>query len=597
MVGLCGLSRGRDARVSLMVAALVFSGAAAGADGPIAPGEAMAHSGHVDGWVRAWEVPQGEDLGLALASVTLRLDGRVIGRGQAVGERALRTAARAAVVRARAHIREGRDLEPTDGEWGAIGSRVLVSVEAASSLSAATEAEVRAMALRVSPGVHTLVARLGERVEIMTPDEQITLGLWGERAARSLVATLTGDGSAVLWSGDEIVERGVRFSTARTAWVAQPGERLGAVFLDRGGRVFDRSVSSPAAMGEMIDGLASWLLAQRWAGSEPYGMSGTRDAVSGKAVPSVAPVYGQGLAALALTRASARSWSGEDERRAWRSAALRVLLDLADVAPGEDAPWDDAVGSAAVIVAVKELERIGAPVPPGLAGLETRCADSVRGAYTPGVGFAEGVPAGARSLVAWALVRLGDDDAPDALASVFADTSLSELATQTPFVGWAAIELAGDGGIAARGALKRLRASLWEYQLTRSDVDAWDRDLVGGIVFTGAADPLPGSATARPVALACTMLGDERFTAGTVGDENVRRELTRCADSVRFVRQLMLGESGSFLCADPGLSVGGVRASLWDWRSSPADTAMGLLCVLEFERSVRAIAARGRAGP
>ena len=425
----------------------------------------------------------------------------------------------------------------------------------------------------------------------MTPDEQITLGLEGRGALGSMAAELADEPGLSLASVDALLDRGVTLARARTVWVAQPRPGLGGVFLDRGGRVVDADAFGTGALASMRGALVRNLENQAWPGAERYGMAGRRDAISGASDPTIATALGQGLSVIALSR-----YARAHEDREVLAYAVSLMHDLARVEAGEPEPWAAPAGAAACVLALDAIERAGAPMTPELSELETRCADAVVGAFTPRGGFAGGVPSSARGLIAWALVRLGDGDAALAVRRAYADTAASALVTQMPFLGWAELELAGDGGpIEAREALVGMRELMWSHQIGRTDVEPWDRDLRGAIVFTGAENPAPTSRNLRPLAFACTMLGDARLTPGAIGRPAVSAEIGRLADALRFARQLMFDDSSAFLSALPGPCIGGVRRSLWDWTIAPADTAMALLCVLEFERSLGAVAGRDAA--
>jgi len=586
--GLSGVMPRRGARVSILCLALFACASDAALPGPRV---AMEVYRAVDDWVRDWRVEDATRVeGVGLASVTIRLDGSVLGRGAATSAQEPDTpvhaqAARRAIARARATLRTRSDGEEPD--WSALAQRVTLGVELGAEPAPLSPGAARSPMLGLSPGVHALAVRLGERWGVMTPDEQITRGVTGRRALATLAANLTGEGGMLVAPIEELLALELEIAHARTVWIAQPGEGLGAVFLDRGGRFIPPREIASDRLGEIARSLAAALRAQRWPGSERFGLAGTRDALSGRSDPAVAPPFEQGLVIIALARQGARHGD-----RASLGAAAALTGDLSAVEPGEAAPWDDPVSAASVVVALREIERAGIPLAPELAGLETRCVQALGRAFERGT-FAPDIPGSARGLVAWALVMEGDPRAPDALRRAYTETDPARLVTQMPFLGWAELAHAGAGPVAARDALVRMRELMWAHQIRRADTEPWDRDLRGAIVFTGAQDPAPTSGVLRPVAFACTMLGDERLTPGTIGDPTLSAEVARLADALRFVRQLSMDRSSAFLSVLPGVCVGSVRRSLWDWRLAPSDTALALLAVLEFERSLSTIKARG----
>ena len=575
-------------------------------------GESMGVYRTIDAWVRGWEIDESFDPStlppLACVSITLRLDGRVVGRGQAIDAdgdaETIVQATRGAMSEARAWVRSRFDLEPSDEFWETTASRLTLSVELADQLVPMGEADLGIPGLGLSPGVHGLVMALGEQLDMMSPDEMISLGygssggLGIEQAAYAMATALSGDGAMALASTGELLGRGYRFSRFEPVWIAQQGGGKGAVFLDRGGRIVEDSGVGVRSVREMGERIAGYLVAQQYPGSEPFGMVGSRDVVSGRAYPEIAPVYEQGLVAAALLRFSTLGEGGVYGQS--EEEALRLLRDLANVHPGEPEPWDTdldgGIGSAACTIALSYVDPPVIGIDPGLVELETRCRGALNGVFSPIAGFNEQVPPGARGLIAWALVRSGSEYAERAVRMVFTDTDPSQLSGQMPFLGWAEVELAqGKDEVPASPALTEMREWMWKHQLSKSDLDWRDRDFIGSIVFTkgSGAGGLPTSGNVRPIAMVATMLGDPRLTPGTIADPSIAREISKTASAMRFIDQLTMSETSGFMSRAPERSVGGVRSSLWGWRVSPSSSAVALLAAVEFERSIRAIAARG----
>jgi len=347
-------------------------------------------------------------------------------------------------------------------------------------------------------------------------------------------------------------------------------------------------------MGERI---AGYLIGQRWPGSERFGMVGGRDVVSGRASPEVATVYEQGIVATALLRFA--QMGQEPIHRLSREQALRILKDLGAVEPGEQLPWEDGIGSAACVIALSYLEdgelwALRAGGDKDILRLQERCLMTLVGLYSPIDGFSDSVPVPARGLVSWAMVRSENQHAAEAVRSVFRDTTQGQLVGQMPFLGWAELGLArGASEVPAAGVLGQMRSRMWAHQLGRSDLEWRDRDFVGAVVFTTGSNALPTSGNLRPIAMVCSMLGDERLTPGTIADGAMASEIGRVASAMRFVDQLVMDERSGFMSRAPDRCVGGVRESLWEWRVSPAWSAIALLAAVEFERSIQEIGARG----
>src|SRR5262245_52519008 len=70
----------------------------------------------------------------------------------------------------------------------------------------------------------------------------------------------------------------------------------------------------------------------------------------------------------------------------------------------------------------------------------------------------------------------------------------------------------GDETIPAAAAQRDMRDQVWQHQLSDVDAGTDGQDLVGGIVFTAATNPLPTWTTAKPLAFLAQTLADERLT-------------------------------------------------------------------------------------
>ncbi len=561
----------------------------------------------IDQWVRQWEVPQdqtelqatlqdeNQTPSLACASVTLRLDGQVIGRGQVVyrdpSPQSIIQATKIAIAQARGWVRQKHDGEPSDDLWLGIASRMTLSVELADRVVPMSPSALGLPDLGLSPGVDGLVMRLGEQSEIMSPDEMITLGFDPEQSAYSMATALSSDGAMALASVAELIERGYTFGRFKPIWIAQQGAGKGAVFLDRGGRMIEESSVGVQSVRDMGERIAHHLIAQRWPGSERYGMVGTRDIISGRANPEIAPPYEQALVAIALLR-----FAGTGDKAIHTQShdhALKLLNDLGAVQPGESNPWDNAIDAAACVIALSYVDQSIVASEDDLVTLQSRCRATLAKTYTPVDGFLSSFPEAAKGLIAWAMVRDGNMYASSAVRAVFRETPPGQLVSQMPFLGWADLELAqGSSEVPAAGALNLMRTRMWDHQLTKADLNRADRDFAGAVVFTKSTSVLPTSGNLRPIAMVCSMLGDPRLTPGPISDPVVSSEIRRVALAMRFVDQLVMSESSGFLSRASERSVGGVRASLWEWKVSPASSAIALLAAVEFEQSVQAIGAR-----
>ncbi|MBO6513626.1 MAG: hypothetical protein JJ974_06665 [Phycisphaerales bacterium] len=564
--------------------------------------EAMQAYQQIDSWVRALQVDEDSvgDRAFASVGVTLRLDGQVVGRGESTGfgedPQRITQATRIAIAQARAWVRQkiGQDPsdEPSSDQWSSIADRLTLSVELAGAVVPMSESSLGLPGLGLSPGVHGLVLRLGEQIEVMGPDEMLTLGLTPERAAYAMATALSSDGGMALASIDELIQRGYTFGRFEPTWIAQGSESRGGVFLDRGGRVVEDSTYGLRSVRDLGQRLARYLIAQQWPGAERYGMVGTRDVVSGRATPQIAPVYEQALSAYALLRYG--SSGDQDIHRLAREHGLQLLTDLSIVQPGEPEPWgtqDGGVGAAASAVALSQVKQ--GLRPDTWNEMEKNCLATLDGLYSPIDGFDASTPAAARGLIAWSMVEAGHRHAEKAVRDVFRDTDAGQLVAQMPFLAWAELGLAEESDdVPAGAALQTMREWMWAHQLGKSDLEFSDRDFVGGVVFTKGSSLLPTSANIRPIAAACLMLGDPRLTEGTIADASMASEIGRVASALRFVDQLTMRADSAFLSRAPDRSIGGIRTSLWELRVSPASSALALISVVDFDESIQAIAAR-----
>jgi hypothetical protein len=252
-----------------------------------------------------------------------------------------------------------------------------------------------------------------------------------------------------------------------------------------------------------------------------------------------------------------------------------------------------------------------------VAGLLKQCRRRVLESFDLEEGFADGAPEGARGPVALALVRLAREAkerlereeidesvfeearvlAEGAVRRVLVEAGAPGLPAQLPWIGFAEIELSamsGDGEIPSAIALRDARELIWRNQLTPADAGAENADLIGGIVFTQARNPLPSWHSARAIAFPAAMLGDERLTDA----DELGAEIMRLVSALRFIKQLTVDEYAAAMHVDPRGTIGGVRSALWDARMPPSASAMSLIAVTEMIRSLDALAAgRGADDP
>ncbi|HRQ73600.1 MAG TPA: hypothetical protein PLU35_11285, partial [Phycisphaerales bacterium] len=383
---------------------------------------------------------------------------------------------------------------------------------------------------------------------------------------------------------------GAAFYRFRRVHLAHPGGGEPPVFLYRGGRLVDRSSLGTRDLRELADRYADHLMARRWREAGRYGMVGTLLPVAGRAEPPFAPPLQQGLVAVALAEYAARAEPVRADRS--RSFAISLLADLSVVEPGEADPLRDAASVALLWVAAHRLDARRHD-----DGELQEFVGALEAAMVELDGAPLGSPPSARDAVAiWARViragaGLGDAESAERdLRGLYAAIDPASVVSLLPWLGWAELALHASGEVPAAQALWGVRDLVWEHQLTDRDATADSLDLVGGVVFTRSANPLPTWHTVRVLPFMATMLGDARLTEG----ERVLPELSRLLASLRFVRQLTADEVVCHLYADRERAAFGVRSAPWDQRMPPEATALGLLTLTE---TLRAMEARADGGP
>ncbi|MFT5424393.1 MAG: hypothetical protein ACI89L_002188 [Phycisphaerales bacterium] len=563
----------------------------------VSPADAIVLFETVEGWVRAAEapetLPQGAPFNTAAfttptfgASVIIRLDGRVVGRGVRVSPDAatgfVLAAAQDAIRVARAELEEAGDDAP-----------ITVSLELADRLIPMALAQGEELAMRMSPGLDGLAMRRGSQTAAWFPSQMLERNSLPSTVLGPLVTLLGGPTVDKLKPASDLVADGYTIYRFRTTQLVTPLPGLSPVFLHRGGRVVNASALDRPGLLAQAQGLISHLAALQWPGAEPFGLSGALEPITGQRASGFADPIVQGAAAMALLRAA--HVTGLDPATAERSRAAgeRLLRELGEVAEGESEPWGTASSAAACILGLAELSPERLEMDPGLAALRESCLQTVRDAFDSGTGFA-GTRGSETALVAMALVRDAQffggeiDKAMGAVNTVYRDTPPGMLVAQMPWLGWASVGLAeaSDGPIAAATRLRAMRDLIWDHRLRTDDLSYDDRDLAGGIVFTSGTTPLPTWQSVRPVAFLATMVGLPELTTGGVMPTGEIQgewplELVRVLESLRFFMQLSAGVEEGHLYRRPGLARWGVRASLWDHSMPTQASVLTLLAVCE----------------
>jgi hypothetical protein len=531
---------------------------------PATANTAIAASAAVEPWVRALAVPDGaRSLDVAGACVTLRQEGRIVGRGESFGRgpRCLPEAAAAAIA-------DAADELVTVNDAGAQERRVLaaaelaVTVEVAGGLIPLDDGSYTEISAGVAPGLEGVAAMMGTEMEVVFPLEMISSGQQAGSAASRLVAVITGDAMLGLRQPAELLEgAGVRFF--RFASAAAVSESSGAQprALVRGGRLITLAESGTLAGLRAHAGAVAGFLA--------------RHTDCGVYLPINASVL---------------------EPPSSPSRALRAYA-LAKFAASGAAPSDDAAEAARAELDRLSLESSTTPSTRALIAVTRRTLGDHDHADILAFAAIDESAAAAHELapVAWALAELGERERAAAILSGLRRVDhAGQLVADMPWLGWAELALArGQEEIPSAVALRDLRRIVSGFQLTAADTGPDQLDLVGGVVFTSGRVPLPTWQTARPLAFTASMLADDRLTT-----EPERLDATLAlAGGLRFLRQLTATGADGWMYADPAGAAGGVRAAVWD-HSMPIDaSSMTLLALIEAIQGLSDLSPRDGATP
>lgn len=562
------------------------------------PQDSMAAARQVVRWVRAGAV-EGSGPELTGVCVTIRLDGRVIGRGEVMGEAAdaLGEATRVAIERSLSDLPADWDVRSE-----AARARLCVGLELAGPLIPLDGASDMELALGVSPGLDGVAVRMGTRLAARFPLQMLPARENVAMALRSLVAELADDPARGLAEFAELRQAGYTFYRFRTVQMAQLDPRGAAFFLHRGGRVIEPDEIDMALLREMADGLAVHLLHRQWPGMEGYGFMGTLDPVTGKAERLFSNPVGQGLGISALCTYIRSRHADPGIADEARRAVNELVLELAKVEEGEAEPWSDAASSAGVVVALLDAQPWLEPDIESVDVLRDRCTQRVVESFSPqAADFAVGVDENAWGMLSYAMVRLAQagqggirpEQADAVVRATYRNTPPTRLVSHFPWLGWADMALAGDGApVKGSTLLLDTRRRIDEHQLDALNLSPDDRDLSGAVVYTTGSNPLPDWNSIRPLPLLADMLADQRLTGGTLSQGEASTELGHLLGLVRYTRQLCAESSDGHMYVRPERATWGVRMSLWDPRMPVEASALALEGACRTMAAVEALAGR-----
>ncbi|MCR9074582.1 MAG: hypothetical protein NXI07_00945, partial [bacterium] len=359
-----GTARTRPITLSVIAALLLMVSMATRANGAqptIEAAKGLEIFEQVEGWVRDWDVPsvdspESKSEPLSAVVVTLRLDGRVFGRGAAASADPdpglVWQATSEALNGANAKLTQDRDAM-----WEAfireLSERITITLELGNELVPVSPNELTLPGFGYSPGSVGFAVRLGDRADAVGAESILLRRGDPARTAAALSLTLSEDSGIVMQTPAELSEQGYTFYRWVPMSIAQPAPGLGGVFLDRGGRAVDSSEISVRAISRMSDRIASHLMGRRWEGVENYGFMGTLDPVTGKVESPFAGAFEQALGAYALLRYGSDA-SSQQERDAVL-AGRDILRELAVVERDEITPWDDPLSACMSLIALSEI--------------------------------------------------------------------------------------------------------------------------------------------------------------------------------------------------------------------------------------------------
>lgn len=579
----------------------------------LTPDAVLAVFGMVRGWVDRGATPSEPVAGLPaswVTSVVIRSGGRIVGQDTAVAQnlaetkRTVQVAAERAIRRAVSRLEGEPDaLRPTRLREGLARAQLSIELTPAPPVPVPEDIDLALLDDWVRQGVEGVLVAHGGGRAARTPGQMLASGRGPTASVVGMVSELAEDPAVALRPLEDLFDRGYEFSLFTVVHAAQTRPGGAPLMLHRSGHVAG-PIASEADLHELAWSIAEHLMRREWPGVERHGLRGDYDPVTGRYDQNIAPPFAQAFAAEALLRyADAPGVSPERSARS-RAAAEAILSALGVVERGELAPWGEPVSAAASLAALARLDKLSIDRADELRALRDRCLHTLRGAFDAKRGFDPMIPVNARGVVSRGLVAMAvfepwDRDAHleragGAIRSVYRDIEPSRLLSVMPDLGWADIELARARGAdpASGPALRSLRESLYDLELRAGDLVDADRDLRGGLVLDTESSPLPTWQGVRAVALLATMLGEPSLTVGTSRSGEAPGSIMRLLGMLRFLKQLAAEERIGHMYAEPGVAVGGVRASLWDQRMPLAASAVGLSAASETLASLDRLGAR-----
>jgi len=556
----------------------------------------------VESWIRQWSTPENaqplDPAGSTGACVTLRLNGRVIGRVVAMegdGECVWR-AARAALAEADANAPVENDALRSD-RMRDIARRVTIDLQIAGTLTPLLGDTTGAAVASLDPGRHGVAARVAGAIAAVFPGTQLSMNWLPQQGMEAAIAELRLPPVRL----SELRERhGLVIYSFEACHLAQITPEAAPIFLHRGGAIIPRSDVSEQGLRRFADRLAAHLLTHAWPRTEDkplsMGLTGDYAPLLDRYDPLVASPLDQGIACFALSRYAGCPGAHAETAGAAADLARRIVRELVIVEDGEADPLADAPSAAAFVIAHSALRRLPARADnpssePATDAFAASALQRVRTDISGKAGSGRVLTPAEKALCVYALAcaaRHNTDEksplaaeAERALRALLRETSFGDVASLMPWAGWAELDLSGDGEIPSELMLRQFRDETWRHQLSDADTGVRGADFAGGIVFTRTEAGLPSLPTwssLRPVAFLATMLGDHRLT----DNDEMLAEASRLQLAFRFAMQLSIDRSAMHMFRDAERSIGGVRPALWEQRAALGPTSLALLATCEL---------------
>lgn len=625
-------------------------------DGGLTAVEAEAGFGWVEDWVRRGEavpedaaLPGTQVVGVFGACVTLRADGRVLGRGEAVREDVaaaiggggpavrlaglLAKATREALAEMRSkQMRRAVDLGINDPDlfdrgFRAARQQVQIDVQIGYGLTSIVlplEEEQLAVFSQYAPGYHglRLVGPIAEGGSLAWPATERSRNTSPPRTLFRLLEAQGYDAEDL-----ELVARGdgPRLQRFDAMHLVRTGPDAPLRMLTRGDLVLDRQVIDGRTIAGLAERSARYLdrlVLEEPAGSGRYVVRGSYRPASGRYAPPWADGREAALLSYAMTRharVAIEAGLAEQAARTRAERGLALALQLLPSASPDAGPMQHLT---AAFVLLTLCETPGRLLPEQLV-LRDRLGQRLMDLRHPGGGgyrvAADSDTRLSRSsasvvtaaLASWHRRTRSKTIAPTVWAVMNELVQVNREAPDPVDWYWIAHALqqgevlakdvaASDREMDAADTAKTLgdwRSAQADYLAVLSDAQIRTRptlgpdDVLGGFVLQDArpgSPPNPTWDSALPLGLVAFALREP-----TVVPENqVTAPLLTAELGARFLGQLMITETLAYDLRNPAPAIGGTRSTLWDSTLSPDASAMTLLALAELQRSLSALEAQ-----